>query len=780
MAYQQPIMLYKGTANTIKIVVFNSKQKVVDLTEYDVQIQIVDRETQEHFITKTGTIDTPTSGVATITFTESDLRDLDNRFYHIIARLTDPADESSIVGNEILYLDDNYGAFTPVTIENAWNFNPSNLPVSGPADLNLGNIIPLLNNTYSLGSSSYQWKDLYVSSSTIYLGGIPLSIDGTGNLTVNGTSISTTAVSAGTVTTAAQPNITSVGTLTSLGVSGTVTASRLVSNIATGTAPFTVTSTTQVANLNVAVAGTVTTAAQPNITSVGTLTSLAVSGNITLPNGAVIRDTAGDAVAFGQSAGETSQGVVAVAVGSTAGRTSQGAGAVAVGSNAGFNIQGEVSVAVGTQTGATLQGVGAVAIGYSTGFDSQGANAVAIGSQTGQTSQGASAVAVGSGAGYYKQSEFSVAIGRDAGKGGEYTATYVSGAYPTGTTLVVNSTTGIATGMFISGNGFVTDQTVVSVTNSTTLQISASADSAPSGTLTFFGYQGSSSVAVGFLAGETHQGAAAVAVGTDAGRTLQGVHAVAIGTDAGATSQGNRAVAIGYLAGSNNQGTESVAIGYYAGELNQANNSIIINATSTGLQQNTANTFTVAPIRNVGGTSGVLQYNAATKEVSYSSDITSEGAINIDINLSDSTLRRWSFGEDGNLEAPGGIQVAGILKVDDGVHEKFQTKADATGIVTHDCSLGHIFRHTSPDANWTANFTNLNLSSGYATAVTLIIAQGGTGYYPNVVQIGGAAQTINWQGNINPTVSTNRTDVVTFSIINNSGTYTVLGQLTGF
>ena len=124
--------------------------------------------------------------------------------------------------------------------------------------------------------------------------------------------------------------------------------------------------------------------------------------------------------------------------------------------------------------------------------------------------------------------------------------------------------------------------------------------------------------------------------------------------------------------------------------------------------------------------------------------------------------------------------LTGILKIDDGVHEKFQAKADATGVVTHDCSSGHIFRHTSPDANWTANFTNLNLDSTYATSITLIIAQGATGYYPSAVQIAGAAQTINWQGNVNPTVSTSRTDVVTFSVINNAGTYTVLGQLTGF
>jgi hypothetical protein len=95
-----------------------------------------------------------------------------------------------------------------------------------------------------------------------------------------------------------------------------VNATRFVSNVATGTAPFTVTSTTLVPNLNVAnatyatsagsattatsatsatsatTAGTVTTAAQPNITSVGTLTSLGVSGAVTAStftsNGAVI------------------------------------------------------------------------------------------------------------------------------------------------------------------------------------------------------------------------------------------------------------------------------------------------------------------------------------------------------------------------------------------------------------------------------------------------------------------------------------------------------------
>lgn len=153
----------------------------------------------------------------------------------------------------------------------------------------------------------------------------------------------------------------------------------------------------------------------------------------------------------------------------------------------------------------------------------------------------------------------------------------------------------------------------------------------------------------------------------------------------------------------------------------------------------------------------------------------------------DSALLSLDAGDvriSGGLNYGGGsngvVSITSILKIEDGVHELFQTKADATGTVTHDCSSGHVFYHTSPDANWTANFTNLNLSSTYATAVTLIIVQGGIGYYPNAVQIGGVSKTIHWQGNATPTPSSNRTDVVTFSIINNSGTYTVLGQLTGF
>jgi hypothetical protein len=53
-----------------------------------------------------------------------------------------------------------------------------------------GNLIPNANVTYSIGNVDFQYKDLWVSNSTIYMGGVPLSIDNSGALTVNGNVVS--------------------------------------------------------------------------------------------------------------------------------------------------------------------------------------------------------------------------------------------------------------------------------------------------------------------------------------------------------------------------------------------------------------------------------------------------------------------------------------------------------------------------------------------------------------------------------------------------------------
>jgi hypothetical protein len=111
--------------------------------------------------------------------------------------------------------------------------------------------------------------------------------------------------------------------------------------------------------------------------------------------------------------------------------------------------------------------------------------------------------------------------------------------------------------------------------------------------------QGSVAVAIGSSAGYDAQGDNTVAIGTSAGQTFQGTSATAVGSLAGSTGQGTAAVAIGTGTGETSQGIYSVAVGSLAGRTSQANNSIIINATGANLNQTTANTFTVKPVRAV-------------------------------------------------------------------------------------------------------------------------------------------------------------------------------------
>ena len=132
---------------------------------------------------------------------------------------------------------------------------------------------------------------------------------------------------------------------------------------------------------------------------------------------------------------------------------------------------------------------------------------------------------------------------------------------------------------------------------------------------------------------------------------------------------------------------------------------------------------------------------------------------------------------DGNS---GIIDLKKAVKFNRGVHEKFATLTGATGVVAHDVQSGHVFLHTTPAANWTANFTNFSLAQEDATNIAIIINQGNTAYMPTAVQIDGVAQTIVWQGNNTPTGTDNGKNVVSFTILNDGGTYIVLGQSSSF
>ena len=164
-------------------------------------------------------------------------------------------------------------------------------------------------------------------------------------------------------------------------------------------------------------------------------------------------------------------------------------------------------------------------------------------------------------------------------------------------------------------------------------------------------------------------------------------------------------------------------------------------------------------------------YSSATNRDKYFR-LTSTGDIQVVNSAYASTLLELS--DVGNLKIGAGSSYFGPVK------ESFAAKSGATSTVTHDCVTSSIFYHTSPSANWTANFTNLNLSASYATSVTMVISQSGTAYLPTAVQIEGSGQTLNWQGNTTPSGTPSRNNVVTFSILNNGGTYIVLGQLVSF
>ena len=163
------------------------------------------------------------------------------------------------------------GTVTGGNLTTAGAANVGSLNVTGTSNLgNVGNV------TITGGTNGYFLQ-------TNGSGALTWAAQTAGSNIANGTSNVNIPAVNGNVNITAGGNTSFVVTATGANVTGTFTASnnvtgeQLVSTIAIGTAPFIVTSTTQVANLNVATAGTVTTAAQGNITSVGSLTGLTVS-----------------------------------------------------------------------------------------------------------------------------------------------------------------------------------------------------------------------------------------------------------------------------------------------------------------------------------------------------------------------------------------------------------------------------------------------------------------------------------------------------------------------
>ena len=101
--------------------------------------------------------------------------------------------------------------------------------------------------------------------------------------------------------------------------------------------------------------------------------------------------------------------------------------------------------------------------------------------------------------------------------------------------------------------------------------------------------------------------------------------------------------------------------------------------------------------------------------------------------------------------------------------------------VNIDFSQTAIVYVTGATGNITANVQNFSIPSGTVSSVTVWISQGVTPYVANLIQINGSVKSINWQGStVAPEGNATKQDVISFTILNNSGTYTVLGQLATF
>jgi hypothetical protein len=212
---------------------------------------------------------------------------------------------------------DQYGLVTAASnigiLSSQWTTVAGNVAYQNGVSIGTLSAPPVGSNLYVLGSANItdvlNVSTLYVNSATVF-GSATLNVFGISNLNSvlaslyigNGSGLSNLNSSnlvgnveaanvASSVTAPAQPNITSVGILTGLNVSGISNLNSIVTSlfIGNGSAISNLNSSNLVGNVEAAnVASSVTAPAQPNITSVGTLTGLTINGLIVASNGSAI------------------------------------------------------------------------------------------------------------------------------------------------------------------------------------------------------------------------------------------------------------------------------------------------------------------------------------------------------------------------------------------------------------------------------------------------------------------------------------------------------------
>ena len=105
MFYTPNVKVYRGIDNYIRIEFKNRDQKRVNMTDHTASIVILDKENGVAYVERALTPIDPRKGLFEASVTESDLLNLDSKFYNYALKVTDGEDRTAPA-----YADDNYGA----------------------------------------------------------------------------------------------------------------------------------------------------------------------------------------------------------------------------------------------------------------------------------------------------------------------------------------------------------------------------------------------------------------------------------------------------------------------------------------------------------------------------------------------------------------------------------------------------------------------------------------------------------------------------------------------
>jgi hypothetical protein len=276
-----------------------------------------------------------------------------------------------------------------------------------------GNVSTTGANAIFVGDGGLLSNLVISAGSSILNGNSNVDVSANGNVTTSVAGNANILIVTGTgINVSGNANVNNLGT-TQVIATGNISATQLISNIATGTAPFVVTSTTQVANLNVANAGLAAYATVANsivlgnVSGAGNIASINLSGNgsqVLYGNGIFGAVSSGSTITNGNSNVDVSaNGNVTTSVGGTSN--------VLIVTSTGINVAGTLNTGSSNANVGNLGATGIIATTLSGSLTTASqTNVTSLGNLSSLTVSGVSnlgpisnVIITGGGSGYFLQ-----------------------------------------------------------------------------------------------------------------------------------------------------------------------------------------------------------------------------------------------------------------------------------------------------------------------------------------------------------------------------------------